>query len=51
MLKNSDLETHYSIGGLIDDVMIRFKDLHELVIPDQIINPFLLDVESVSLKF
>ncbi|XP_077290369.1 SCAN domain-containing protein 3-like [Arctopsyche grandis] len=49
MLKDSDLETYCShIDALIEDMIIRFKDLYELLIPDWIINPFLSDVESVS---
>ncbi|XP_077284199.1 protein FAM200A-like [Arctopsyche grandis] len=49
MLKDSDLETYCShIDALIEDMIMRFKDLYELLIPDWIINPFLSDVESVS---
>ncbi|XP_077301648.1 protein FAM200C-like [Arctopsyche grandis] len=38
------------IDALIEDMIIRFKDLYELLKPDWIINPFLSDVESVSQK-
>ncbi|XP_077287747.1 zinc finger MYM-type protein 6-like [Arctopsyche grandis] len=51
MLKDSDLKTYCSqIDALIEDMIIPFKDLYELLIPDWIINPFLSDVESVSQK-
>ncbi|XP_077301708.1 SCAN domain-containing protein 3-like [Arctopsyche grandis] len=52
MLKDSDLETYCShIDALIEDMIIPFKDLYELLIPDWIINPFLSDVESVRQNF
>lgn len=43
MLKDSDLETYCNhTDALIEDMITRFKDLQELI------NPFLSDVESIS---